>query len=262
MLNGIKSKIVLKKIFQHVKEGIYLKLLNHNKNIQSKLNLSFDRFKKYSNKIIIEIIPTINSNYHHKFINFLGNKSNYHIFFDAELEERKDNFFQTIYFTNEPNVNKIKVIIDGDDLKSLEGLFNNCDYVEKKNFIKFNKTDITNMNNMFRRCESLINLNIAKLKTDNVTSMKNMFQNCSSLEKLNLSNFKTDKVTNMENMFFNCIKLENLNLSNFKTNNVINMNNLFYNCYGLEYLDLSNFQNENISEMKYMFSFCQRLRKI
>ena len=77
MLEQIKSKKILKIIFQNVQEGIYLRLLNHNKKLQKKLDLNFDSFIKYSNQIIIEIIPKKVISYETRFINICGNKTSY-----------------------------------------------------------------------------------------------------------------------------------------------------------------------------------------
>ena len=182
MLEQIKSKKILKIIFQNVQEGIYLRLLNHNKKLQKKLDIIFDSFIKYSNQIIIEIIPKKVISYETRFINICGNKTSYHILFDGRKEEIKRDFI-----SKGENISKIKIIIDEDkEMNSFNGLFKYCDCMEEINFIKFNRRNIIDMSNMFKDCRSLKKLNISKLKTDNVTSMKYMFKGCSSLSILDL----------------------------------------------------------------------------
>jgi len=56
----IKSKYILKLIFSHLKESIFLKIIKYNKRIQRKLEIKLSDFKNYSelySEIIIDIWP-------------------------------------------------------------------------------------------------------------------------------------------------------------------------------------------------------------
>ena len=98
MLKQVNSNYILKNIFEYVPEGIYLKLIHHNKGIQNKLDIPFDDFKKYSQKIIIEIKSTNEILEYSKIINISGDASAYHIYFDDGKEEKKINFQRVIKF--------------------------------------------------------------------------------------------------------------------------------------------------------------------
>ena len=69
--------------------------------------------------------------YEDKFINYIGNKSNYHIYFDDNINEIQRN-----YASKKDNVSKIKIFIDK-NVKSFQGLFKDAESVTEINFIKF-----------------------------------------------------------------------------------------------------------------------------
>ena len=96
-----------------------------------------------NNPIEIEIIP-FNEADRNIFVNIKeDNKLYHHIYFNNNKEEIKRN-----YFTNDDNVNRIRIIIDK-EIKSLNGLFKKCNCIKKINFIKFNKKDINDMSYTF-----------------------------------------------------------------------------------------------------------------
>ena len=88
MIEGIKSEFILRKVFKYIPEGIYLRILNHNKKLQNKLNIVLNDFKRYSEQIVIEIIPAKKIPYKSTFINKCGPESSYHIYFNGRTEER------------------------------------------------------------------------------------------------------------------------------------------------------------------------------
>ena len=259
IIESIKSKFILKKIFINLNQKRLLETIKKNKRIQKQINLSINDFKKYCSiysKIIIEITPIDNKG--GKFINDIKKEeeSYYHIYFDNNKEETKRYFLKE----NE-KVSKIKIIIDY-QIKSFYDLFKYCDCIYSICFPKFHRINITNMNGMFYFCSSLRKIDFTNFKTDNVKDMSNFFSSCSSLEELNLSNFNTSNVTNMNNMFSNCISLKKLNISNFNTSNVTNMNSMFKNCLSLEELNISNFNLEKTIKTSSMFGNCSNLKEL
>ena len=124
MIEGIKSEYILRKVFKYIPEGIYLRILNHNKKLQKKLNIILDDFKKYSDQIVIEIIPAKKIPYKSTFISKCGPESAYHIYFNESTKEMERN-----YLLKNEKVEKIKVKIDiKEEIKSVEGLFKYCRY--------------------------------------------------------------------------------------------------------------------------------------
>ena len=190
-IKEIKSIYLLKHIFDHLPRNKCLNIIKYNKNIKNKLDININDYKEYT-QIEIDIFPTQKerSKANNYFINILKkkDKSHYHIYFDDNKKEIKK-----YYLTKKDIVQKIKVIIDC-EVKSLHGLFKDCECIQKINIIKFNRKDIKDMSQLFSGCISLEELNLSNLKTNNVTDMSEMISKCISLEELNLSNFDTKNV--------------------------------------------------------------------
>ena len=55
-LFNVKSKYILKKIFENVKQIKYLNILRYNKSLQKRMNITLDNFIKCQN-IEIKIVP-------------------------------------------------------------------------------------------------------------------------------------------------------------------------------------------------------------
>ena len=225
IFTNIKSKYVLKKLFEYLPQKKLLQISKYNKELQNILNIGVKDYKDYL-KIEIEIIPvkSVENIYNKTFINFSHDESYYHIFFNDKKEEIKRN-----YYTEDDKVTKIKVFIDY-EINSLSGLFSLCTCIKSVNFIKFTRNKIINLNSIFYKCSSLKELNLSNFNTNKVTDMGSMFYGCRSLKELNLSKFNTNNVTNMRYMFYGCSSLKELNLSNFNTSNVTDMNCMFSGC--------------------------------
>ena len=87
-LKKIRSKYILKQIFDNLKENKLLEIIRYNKNIQNKLNKKLKDFIKEYSKIVIEIIPKENT--YDKFICVPKKyESYYHIYFNGNKEEIK-----------------------------------------------------------------------------------------------------------------------------------------------------------------------------
>ena len=251
----IKSNFILKKVIDHLPRHKLLKLINHSKKVQNRLNKNINDYKNEFYKIIIEIIPLEYSKgkilYSTK-----QNRSHYHIYLnDDKVETKRKNI------TKAEKINKIILEIDY-DIKSLKDLFRERLYINKINFIKFNRDDITDMSFMFYGCEFLEEINFSKIKTNNVTDMNSMFKDCKALKALNLSYFNTNNVTNMSFMFYGCEWLHTINLSSFNTSKVTNMSSMFNNCRRLNELNLSNFETPKVIDMTRIFSNCCSLRSL
>ena len=250
-LKRVKSKYILSKIFAFLKEKKSLEILRYNKNYCNKLNKSI---KEYLN-LVIEIIPEENK--YGSFINIYHKEDeiHYHIFFNDNEEEIK-----RTYITENDKVSKIKVIIDH-EIKSLWGLFRNCECIKKINFIK-NRENIKNMSHLFFFCTSLKEINLSKFNTTNVEYICYMFYGCRSLTELNLYNFNTNNSIDMRSIFEKCTYLKKLNISNFLINRNVNTKNMLKNCKSLEELDLSNFHTDNIHFLREFSNLNNKLKKI
>ena len=253
-LKKVKSKYILKQIFNNVNEIITLDIIRYNKSFKKNLNKKINDYKKHYSKIEIEIIPEENET--GKFIHIHNEnlKPYFHIYFNDSKVEVKRN-----YLNKDDDVKKIKVILDY-RMKSLYGIFLTCRYVKKIKFIKFNRSDIKMFGYMFYECNSLEEIDISNFNTNNANNMRFMFYGCCKLKALNFSNFNTNKVIYMNNMFNGCSSLKELNLLNFNTNNVKDMSNMFYGCSSLKELNLSNFITNNVENMESMFYYCSSLK--
>ena len=255
-LLNIKSKYILKLIFDHFEQKKVFKLINYNKGIQNRMEIGLKDYKfEFMYTIKIEIYPK-NNCASGTFIKYITDVDKYHIYFGEETKERKVNFFSL-----ENRARKVKIILKFKDT-SLKGLFKGCKCIEKINFIKFDRTDIIDMSYMFFECSSLKEVNLSNLKTDNVKDMSFMFYQCNSLTELNLSKFNTIELTNMKSIFSRCESLEKMDLSNFETPKVEDMSYMFYECYRLDDVNLSKFINKELTNMSYMFYGCVSLTRI
>ena len=106
ILENIKSKYILKRLFDNLPKNTALKIVKYNKNKQNRLNLNINNYKEF-NLIEIELIPTICENC--RFINIENEEdiSYYHIFFNNEKKEIKSHIIP-----NYGGISKIRIIID------------------------------------------------------------------------------------------------------------------------------------------------------
>ena len=68
LLNNVKSKYIIEKIFENVKINKFLNLIRYNKILQKRLDTNINDYKNQI-KIEIEIFPK--ENHYGKFINFV-----------------------------------------------------------------------------------------------------------------------------------------------------------------------------------------------
>ena len=196
ILANVRSKYILKAIFDYLQEYNSLNIILYNKNIQNKLDINIKDYKELS-KIEIEVEMEIPKDDEFKFINI--SDENYIHYFHMYLDN-KNNEIKRDYVTKGDKFKKIIIIIDC-EIKSLNKLFERCKYIKKVNFIKFIRNNINDMSHMFDGCESIKELNLSNIITNNVTNMSCMFNGCSKLFKLNVENFNTSNVTDMSEMF-------------------------------------------------------------
>ena len=195
-LKYIKSKYILKLITEHLTKNKLFKIINYNKLIQNQLDIGIFDYKNNYEQIEIELIP-INIDDKNYFIND-EYKSYYHIYFNNDKNEKKQN-----YFNKNDNVTKINIILNN-KIQSFEALFSQCKCIEKIKFIKSKRTNISNVRGMFWGCSSLKELNLNNFNIINVTNMRWIFGGCSSLNELNLNNFNINNVIDMYGMFSKC----------------------------------------------------------
>ena len=246
ILKKIKSKYIIMRIFENLKQIKLLYIIHYNKKYQKLMNIKLKDYKNEFLNIEIEIIPKENT--YGKFINFLNN--NIHIYFNDINEEIKKK-----EITKDDKVAKIKIILNH-KIKSLSKLFYGCRCIKKINFIKFKRDDIKDMSYMFCGCLSLEELNLSNFKTNNVTKMDYMFAGCSSLKKINFTNFITNNVTTMAYLFHGCSSLKVINLSNFNTIKLTNMNSMFNQCSSLKEIIIDNIKTINKFDALKMFEGC------
>ena len=254
-LMKIKSKYILKDIFNFMQSRKLLEIIHYNKQLQRRFDKAIKDYKKIV--IEIELKPFIYGfGLSPKFINSKSSMRYFHIYFNNNKEEINRN-----YITSKDKVTKIKIVIDH-GIKSFYKLFNKIKIIEKVDFILFDRNDIKNMAYMFSDCSSLREIIFHDFNTEKVLDMSFMFHDCESLSKLNLSKFKTNNVTNMSNMFSGCSSLTELDLSNFNTLKVNNMYDMFCGCFILKKLNILNFENINNINLNNIFYSCYSLKNL
>ena len=78
ILEKIRSRFILKRIFDNLKENKFLETIRYNKEIRNKLDISINDYKEYL-QIEIEMIPILNKNTNFIYISNKNNKGYYHI---------------------------------------------------------------------------------------------------------------------------------------------------------------------------------------
>ena len=261
-LEQIKSKLMIRRIFDNLERNKFFNFIRYNKNIQNKLNLNLNDYKKEYSQIEIEIILNDNLPDNDIIFNFINIPTMVHQSNFIFYNNHNNKGIELNYINNNDGIKKINIIIDMENA-SLKKLFEGCQFIKKINFIKFNRKDInSDMSHMFDGCSLLQEINFRQFHSNNVIDMSYMFYGCKSLKKLNLSKFNTDKVENMHLMFYDCSSLKELDLSNFNTKNVKYMNEMFLRCSSLEKLNINNFKTYNVTDMSFMFGKCSSLREL
>ena len=171
-LDNIKSKYILKQIFDNLEKNKTLKIIKNNKNIQNRLDIDINDYKEYSEtctSILIEVIPMKKK--YDKFINIINKEDEkyFHIYFNNNKTEIKKNDI-----TKNDKVSKIRIKIDY-QINSFNKLFEDCECIESITFKKFDRNNIKDMSYMFSGCTSLKKLNLSKLITAKVIDMSYMF---------------------------------------------------------------------------------------
>jgi len=127
-LINIKSIYLIKQISDNLIKTKFLNIIKYNKKLQKRLDITLNDFKRCGK---IEISLTINSKSYYKFINIKDNKQYYHIYYDDSKEEEKEK--SGICRLDKDEIT-IKIIIDN-EIKSLKGLFENCESIRKISFL-------------------------------------------------------------------------------------------------------------------------------
>ena len=149
----IKSKYIMKKVFDNLEQKILLNFIKYNNKIKKRIEINIYDYKLYSE---IEIEIRTDYGEYGKFINYKKeDEKYYHIYFDNNEEEIKRN-----YIKKDEQINKIKIIIDY-HIQSFEYLFDHCDCIKSIYFKKFYRNNINNMHGMFYKCSSLKELNLS-----------------------------------------------------------------------------------------------------
>ena len=182
---NIKSIYILQKFFENLPQKKSLEICKYNKNIQQRLNLRINDYKKFCesySSIIIDIIPVTYD--YGVFINFNEeDEKYYHIYFNNSKEEIKRK-----YIKKHEKVNNINIKINY-QVESFYKLFYDCKCIKSIYFKKYLRNNINNMSKMFANCSSIKEIDFSNCNTSNVENMSEMFDTCSSLEVINISNF-------------------------------------------------------------------------
>ena len=165
---NIKSKLILKKVFNNLPTSNLLKIIKYNKKLKNKFNIKNTHYYEFS-QIEIELKP-IKYEYG-TFINILDKKNEPYIqiyFNDGVVNKKR------YHIKKKDKVSKIRIIIDY-QIKSFYKLFSNINIIESIEFKKYNRSDITNMSHMFSGCKKLKKIILNNFKTNEVVDMSYMF---------------------------------------------------------------------------------------
>ena len=124
----VKSKYILKQIFDYLNKSKILEIIRYNKNLRKELDINNEDYKRESWKIEIQLILTEGAR--GKFINIRkSHESYFKIYFNNNSQERKE---KKVY--KKDKVGRIKIIIDHQN-NAFYGLFKDCKCIKKIKFI-------------------------------------------------------------------------------------------------------------------------------
>ena len=131
-------------------------------------------------------------------------------------------------------------------LTSINGMFENIDYLYSVDFSGLVSSKIVSMNNLFLNCTRLVTVNFNNFDASKLETMDHCFENCKELTEINLESFITPKLYSMNSAFKNCTNLRSLNIENFIINSDVKLKDLFAN---IDYiLELKRPKNNQIIE--------------
>ena len=123
-------------------------------------------------------------------------------------------------------------------LTSINGMFENIDYIYSVDFSGLVSNKIVSMNNLFLNCTRLMRVNFNNFDASKLETMDHSFENCKELTEINLESFATPKLYSMKSAFKNCTNLRSLNIENFIINSDVKLQDVFENIdniYNLKY---------------------------
>ena len=202
MLEKIRSKNILKTVFEYIKKKDRLKIVRYNKKLQNKLNIKKKDFQDY------------------KLLKQLNKKYNLSIedidIITLNLTKRKldDNFFNSI---NDIGFNNLK------ELNIIGGMLSNIDFLVNPKFQRLEKL-VINKNNYLKNINALEKVDFKDLKElnlkDNIISNINVLESVKfeKLEILNLSSNLISDINILKEVNFK--KLKELNLKYNKISDI------------------------------------------
>ena len=259
MLNEIKSKYILKRVFAYLKYGLKLKILKHNKNLMNKLNINIKDFQNF------QLLKELNQKYNIDIqdidveelkLNIKGKINEViKIITQLKLEELKSldlaqNGLENIDFLPKFMCKNLEILnlqqnrlkgnlielekVDFQKLKKLNlsnNYIKNIDILEKVNFKNLEILDLCL--NYIADINVLERVNFTKLKSLNLH--KNQITNVDVLKKVNFKNL--EELTLSCNKVSYCYILENnnfikLKILNIAGNKISNISELEKNNYG------------------------------
>ena len=146
ILENVKSKYILKIIFNNLGETKLLKIIQYNKLLHNKLGITIDNYIEHS-KIEIELEISKDT----KIINLNGKKSDYfHIYYNGSQIEPENEY----NLKGKGKFPSVKIVIDYEQ-NSLNELFKFCQGIKKIKFVKFYRKNIIDMTSLFYKCSAL-----------------------------------------------------------------------------------------------------------
>lgn len=135
------------------------------------------------------------------------NPQNAQLFVDSELVP-----FNYLYTFTEPGEHLIAIKFNH-LLYSLKGLFANCIYITKIQFLNVRTDEVVDMSYLFYNCWNLKEVDLRCFDTKNVVTMNNMFSYCHNLKDLDLMHFDAGNCMDLRYLCAHCNRLNNLKLS-------------------------------------------------
>ena len=156
-------------------------------NLKKELLILSKKYLSFGNEIIIKI----------------NGKGEHTFFFQDKINAIKEIYVNDV-IKDFRKKNEIKIILDLNQINSLDKLFLDCRNITEIDLSNFNSSSVTQMNEIFKNCFSLTSINFDNFITSKITFMQQVFFDCKNIKTLNLSTFNTSLVQSMHEMFRGC----------------------------------------------------------
>lgn len=180
----------------------------------------------------------------------------------ARIDKPISLFNTQFLITNELNMKKVKMFVDGKEQKEAgtELTFSKPGNHTIKYIIP---EPIKDMRSMFYQKSFINTIRFGNIDVSKVETMTDAFSGCFNLQEINgLENLDFSNVKYASAVFNHCDSLEKINIGNIVNKNLRDFSFFFYQCSNLEEIEWTSVDSSSLQMINQAFSMCPKLKKV